>query len=309
MTEILRLTPAEIRAADAELEARAAAESVRLRGGTLSPGSQAVSGREGQLFIGLGSNNWERHCVGNVDIDTAWFDYWRGLLAERQAEARRRGVEMWNVVVPEKQVVLPELRWAEPPDCGMRPMGQLLRRLGPEHRMYYAAPDLLAAKAQGPVYHVRDSHWCASGVLAATRGLLQAMGVTVDFDALRFAYARVRRTHDLPLHFLDAPIEVEAGRLRPNGRYAHHYDAREVGRHVGSQFRIVNPDAPDPRRVGVCGDSYSWEDGLPFALSGVFAEVYFLWSKDLSWDMAAAERCDLLIWESAERFISTTPGI
>ncbi|MCR5874644.1 hypothetical protein LRS10_10970 [Phenylobacterium sp. J426] len=41
MTEILRLTPAEIRAIDVELEQQAAARSVWLRAGTTSPGGKA----------------------------------------------------------------------------------------------------------------------------------------------------------------------------------------------------------------------------------------------------------------------------
>lgn len=146
--------------------------------------------------------------------------------------------------------------------------------------MHYCAADLARAKAEGPVFHVLDSHWCASVVLAATAGLLAGMQVDVDVAKLRFAYAREVRVHDLTKHFFVEPPSFEAGRLQTNGDMPHRYEALlETGRYTGTQLKICNPDAPDPRRLAIFGDSYSYEAGLLYSLSAVFAEVWFLWSK------------------------------
>lgn len=311
MTAILRLTPADIRARDTETELEAARTPDRLKPGAQSANGTAVAGLRGQFFIGEGSNRWEIHYLGRVDIDPPWFDAWKRLLDRRQAEARRRGVELWNLIIPEKQVVLPELRWPAPlPAADKRPFAQLLPHLAPEHRVYYALAPLEAAKADGPVFFVRNSHWCPTGCLSAMRGLLEAMGVAVDFNNLRFAYELVRGSHDLPMHFFENPFKVDAGNLRANGEYMFENHTLPVtGRYVGSNYGIRNPDAPDPRRVVIFGDSFSYDAGVATSLSAVFREVSFFWRKSIDWDAVEAQRADLVICESAERFIVTLPDV
>lgn len=309
MTETLRLTPAEIRARDTRNEIEAGRTPERLKPGAHSANDTAVAGFRGQFFIGEGSNRWEVHYLGRVDIQPVWFDHWKALLARRQQEARRRGIELWNLVIPEKQVVLPELRWPEPlPAADKRPFAQLLPHIAPEHHVYYPLADLEAAKREGAVFHVRNSHWCPAGCLAALRGFVEAMGVAVDFDNLRFAYDVVRGTHDLPMHFFENPFKVDAGALRANGEYTFENHTLPVtGRYFGSNYGIRNPAAPDPRRVVIFGDSFSYDAGVAAALSAVFREVSFFWIKNVDWSVVEAQRADLVIWESAERFMVTLP--
>lgn len=303
------LTPAEVRARDTALELEAARTPDRLKPGAHSLNETAVAGARGQLFIGQGSNRWEGHYLGRVDIEPPWFEAWRGMLAARQEEARRRGVELWNLVIPEKQVVLPELRWPQPlPSGDRRPFAQLLAKLAPEHRVFYALDALLATKAEGPVFFVRNSHWCPNGCLVAVRALLQAMGVTADFDALRFAYEVVRGPHDLPMHFFENPFKVQAGNLRANGEYTfEHHNLQITGRLTGSHYGIRNPAAPDPRRVIVFGDSFSYDAGVTAALSAVFREASFFWGKSVDWTQVERQQADIVLWESAERFMVTLP--
>lgn len=309
MTEVLRLTPAEIRARDTETEIEAARTPDRLKPGAQSVNGTAVAGLRGQFFIGEGSNRWEIHYLGRVDIEPPWFNAWKRLLDRRQAEARTRGVELWNLIIPEKQVVLPELRWSAPlPPADKRPFAQLLPHIAPEHRLYYGLESLEAAKPDGPVFFVRNSHWCPTGCLAGIRGLVEAMGVTVDFAGLQFAYEMVRGTHDLPLHFFENPFKVDAGLLRANGEYTfENHTLPTTGRYVGSSYGIRNPDAPDPRRVVIFGDSFSYDAGVAFTLSAVFRDVSFFWTKNVEWKVVEAQRADLVIWESAERFMVTLP--
>lgn len=308
MSETLRLTPEEIRRYDAETEAKAAETPDRLKPGAASQGETAVAGRNGHLFIGLGSNRWEHHYAGRVNIDPVWFDAWRRVLDGRQEEAQRRGVRLCNFVVPEKQVVLPQERWEEPPNPDGRPFWQLLQRLGPEAKVCYPARELVEAKRRGPVYFLRNSHWCPSGCLTGVRALLDTIGVSADLEALRFAYRREFSSHDLPPHFFERPQPVEAGFLKAAGEYTfEHHPLHTVGRLVGSRYGIANPAAPDPRRVVLFGDSFSYDAGLAFALSAVFRQVSFYWSKHVVWQTVDEVGADLVVWESAERFMVTLP--
>lgn len=307
--DVLRLSLAEVRRLDAEFHAASAEVGVGLRAGVLSPNAVAVVGQEGYLFISNGANHWEQQYLGKVKIDPSWIAAWRDMFARRQVEARRRGLPLWNLIIPEKQSVLPEKRWAAPaPDGGRRPLLQLLPALGPEAQVLYAADALIAARTEAPVYFRRNSHWTPSGCCAALLMLLQAMGVPVDREALRFAYQRGRGGHDLPVHFFEEPAQELHGLLAPAGEYSFNVGSLADGRFTGMRYGIDNPAAPDARRVIVFGDSFSYDAGFAAALSAVFREVVFIWSKDVLWSEVESYRADLVIWESAERFLATVPS-
>lgn len=305
--EAQRLTLSEIRRLDVKLDLAAARAPLRLYPGVRSPTGTAVAGLNGHMFIGDGANHWEAQHLGRTDIRPDWFAAWRDLFARRQVEAARRGVELWNLVIPEKQVVLPEQRWSAPiPDGERRPLTRLLPELGPEARLHYAAPALIAAKPYAPPYLRRDSHWTPSGCCAAMLDLAAAIGVAVDLQTLRFAWRRTRAVQDLAGHFFEQPGEEEAGALAPSGVFD--FEERTLpitGRHTGTRLGLSNPDAPDPRRVMVFGDSFTAVAGLAEALSAVFREVRVYWVKNVVWAEVEACRADLVIWQSAERFLAT----
>lgn len=308
-TDVLRLTLAEIRAADVAMAAASDVTAYRLKPGALSPNAVAVAGVDGQLFISNGVNRWERQFLGELTVAPDWLAAWRHLLARRQAEAAARGVALWNLVIPEKQVTALEQRWAAPaPDGAGRPLNLLLPLLGPEARLFYAADALTRAKAQAPVHFRRNSHWTPSACCAVLFELFAAMGVAADPAELRFGYRRVREAHDLAKHFFETPLEEERGMLEPAGDYL--FEQRTVaitGRNTGTSFHLLNTEAPDPRRVLVFGDSFGADEGLGAALSAVFREVRFFWSKDVSWSLVDGLGADLVLWESAERFLVTIP--
>lgn len=47
--------------------------------------------------------------------------------------------------------------------------------------------------------------------------------------------------------------------------------------------------------------------GLSAALSSAFAQVVFIWSKSVVWTEVAAWSAEVVIWQSAERFLATLP--
>lgn len=308
-SDVLRLTLAEIRALDAEMEARADVAAYRLKPGTLSPSAVAVAGLDGALFISNGVNRWENQFIGEVPATPAWLAAWRQLLARRQAEAAARRILLWNLVIPEKQVAAPEQRWAGPaPDGARRPLSALLPLLDPEIRLFYAADAMARAKAQAPIHFRRNSHWTPSACCAVLFELFAKMDVAADADTQRFAYRRMREVHDLAKHFFTPAPEEERGALAPSGAYLFEQRTAPItGRNTGTSFHLRNPDAPDPRRVMVFGDSFSADEGLALALSAVFVEVRFFWAKDVSWSLVDGLGADVVLWESAERFLVTAP--
>lgn len=300
------LTLSEIQARDRAAELTQGHPADLLKPGVLSPQGVAVAGADGYLFIGDGSNRWERQYRGDLTIDPSWLASWRSCFEARQAEANQRGLQLWNFVAPEKQVIYADKRWPQGGVIGdARPLRQLLASLPPSERLIYPQAELTAARAQAPAFSRHNSHWSASGCCAAAAPLLAALGAEVDWSTLRFAYRSLEEPQDLTRHLFDPPPAEPAGWIALAGDLVFDHRPSEPGASfTGSSYGLHNAAASDLRSVIVFGDSYAYDAGLTGVLSAVFTRVTFVWSKAVDWDRVAAEQADLVVWESAERFLT-----
>ena len=303
-----RLTLAEIYALDAALDGAVGPghPASALKPGTTSANGAAVAGFEGHLYIGQGGNLWERQYCGELNIPPVWLETWSDLFARRRAEAKARGLTVVNFVAPEKQAVLPEMRWPQGMEgAARRPLRRLIEALGPDALVY---PDdaIAAVKPAAPVYFRHNSHWTPSGCIAAAQALWSHLEVEARAANMSFAIDRKPFQQDLAAHFFVDPPDEELMVLAPLGRETDNNRRLETtGQREGASYRLINPAAPDPRRLMLFGDSYAYGNGLSHALSAVFAQVTFLWSKSILWDATA--NADIVVWETAERFLATLP--
>lgn len=280
-----------------------------LKPGVASPGSVTVVGADGYFFISNGANHWERQYLGELTVAPSWLAAWNELLAKRQAQAAAHGVVLVNTVAPEKQALYPEARWPSPlPDAERRPLKLLLAQLDPAARLIYPQAEMLAAKALAPVYHRHNSHWTVSGCVAATDLLLETLAAPARLADLPIAVERCHAQQDLSAHlFATPPREDFLAAVPPGEKVDDNRLIELTGRNTDASYRLRNPAAPDSRKVIVFGDSYAYDAGLTALLSAVFVDVLFLWSKAIQWELVAAQRPDVVIWESAERFMATVP--
>jgi hypothetical protein len=212
------------------------------------------------------------------------------------------------MVAPEKQVLYPEMRGAQVSDGTRRPMRQLLAAVEPGAQLYYPEPEMRAAKAAAPVYSRHNSHWTGSGCWAATEGLLQRMLAGPGAGDPQLAIVRGAVQHDLSVHFFDPPPFEDSAQLVPAGEvYFDNKGLERTGRNEGASYGVRNPSAAHSSRVIVFGDSYACACGLTAALTAIFSEVVFMWSKSVIWELVDRHQSQVVIWESAERFLATLP--
>jgi len=306
-----RLTLDEIRVLDRAFDEAAARSPFALTPGVTSADGVAVAGTDGHLFIANGANHWERQYLGEANPPPFWIPAWIELFQRRRAEAAQRGVLLWNVVAPEKQVVLPESRWPAPlPDGEKRPLRLLLAALGNDSPSFYLADALIEARSFGPVYARRNSHWTGSACCYALRQLWRDIGMGELPDDLAFGYRRMATAQDLPPHFFAQPPLEATGILDLAGDYLFEYRPNERGgRRSETRYAVRNADAPDPRRILIFGDSFACDAGIAAFMSAIFRETIFIWSKGVQWDEVERQRADIVLWESAERFLPTIPKI
>lgn len=302
------LTADQIAQRDRELDSQSAGDGLTaLRPGTAALGNVAVVGEDGHMFIGDGANRWEQQFRGALNVPDEWLSNWTRVFDARGRQAASLGVTLRNVVLPEKQVIYPELRWPAGDVTGEgRPLMRLLARTGPQADVFYAAPALLARKAEAEVWFRRNSHWNATGCCAAVLALAQDLQAEADLDRMTFAYRERPLQHDLPAHFFrEAPMETVGLLDAPVETFFNNRLYEDTRRHTGSSYGLRNPAAPDRRRMIVFGDSYSYDVGFTFALAQIFQEVVFVWSKALDWGLVERHDAQLVVWESAERFLAT----
>lgn len=278
--------------------------------GTISANTVAIAGQEGHLFIGDGANHWEQQIFGRLALTPNWAARWHQVLAMRAQIAGKTGVRLVHLVMPEKQICLPDLRWHRIEDLGfpMRPLQHLPWQMAGLPEPVYPAAAITAMRDHGPTYWPGNSHCTPSSCLVAAEQVLQAFGITERFEATNTMIETFYDSHDLLSHFRQTPPKEENIRIKRPGEIIALRDMRaESGNSSGSYFATHNSAASVEGRLAIFGDSYSWGAGIANSLAGIFQETHFLWSKDIVWDYVAAHRISHVLWESAERFLITPP--
>lgn len=309
MTSVRHVNLRELNQLDRDADAAAGAghPASGLRTGVVSPGGVAVAGRDGYLFIGDGANRWEQQFRGALVLSPPWIEAWRSLAERRRDEAAQRGLTFFQLVVPEKQVIYPEMRWPQGEVSGAgRPSKLLLTALGADLAFVYPEDEITCARAASPVFLRHNSHWTPSGCCAALAPLAVAAGAALDWETLTFAVEEVVGPQDLSRHFFD-PAPTEAAWWLTSCGVEQFRHLAAPGRNHGASFGIENPAAQDPRTAIIFGDSYAFDAGLAAALTAVFARLICIWSKSVSWDLAMQHGAQVVIWESAERFLISCP--
>jgi alginate O-acetyltransferase complex protein AlgJ len=285
-------------------------EQYRRDAETVSQSGAVIRGFAGHLFIADGGNLWERQLVGEVGLTEEALGLWSSAMSARRDKAAERGVRLLNVVIPEKQLVLDGFRWRTDcaPDLSRRPLLRILAASG-DCPILYPIEALRLAEPWCELYWRGNSHWCASGCVIAAEAILHALLGKDPGLAARVRLERAAFRHDLVTHFPEDVAVEEVIRIREAGsRIFDTMTFAKTGHYGGSHYITRNLAAPVAESLIIFGDSNSCDMGLAAALSAIFTDVHFLWSKNLDWDYVAEMKARFVIWESAERFLITPPA-
>lgn len=277
--------------------------------GPVSASGAVLRGFAGHLFIADGGNRWEHQLVGQFGLTMEALQTWADTFAARKARAAEFGVRMVNLVVPEKQIVLPTFRWKTDmaPDRSNRPFLHI-QAAAPDDPVLYPLEALNQYQPWCELYWRGNSHWCASGCIITAKAVVRAL---LDADPGLEEKVILERTafrHDLSIHFPEDNAYEEIIRIREAGpRVFDNMMFAKTGHYGGSHYIIRNLAAPCRESLVIFGDSNSCDMGLSAALSAIFTDVHFIWSKTVNWDYVCEMKAGYVLWESAERFLITPP--
>jgi hypothetical protein len=278
--------------------------------GTVSAGGAAVMGFAGHHFIGDGTNHWESQFTGALNLTEEGLASWIQILRQRKAVADQLGIKIIHLVAPEKQSILPEFRWMDPPATAVhRPVYRILSRFPEASAGIFYPADLLRAHAGiAELCWRSNSHWCTSSVSLVAQAIVQQFGsAPLSIEEIRFKRSVLQ--HDLVRHFHEDPPYEELIRVAPVGTVQEVELWKTEKRHSGSFRHIRNPNASSSDVLVIYCDSYSFDYGLDYALSYRFREVYVHWRKEISWDYAQSVKATHVLWQCAERFLGMLPNV
>ncbi|MCJ2123095.1 alginate O-acetyltransferase AlgX-related protein [Methylobacterium sp. J-077] len=247
---------------------------------------------------------------------------WVRLVAHRVRRAKALGATYVHAIVPEKIAVHADTLDRPFPKLDDPPGARLNRLLAAETQaeLVDLFEPLRAARAEGPVYLQTDTHWNHRGYIVAYQALCAALGIAPAAHVVEANGHIERFVFDLGGK-LKPPVD-EAFLAHAFPRHAQRTEAnalvhlRETGRvagrggfFVGSRAVMHNPEAGDPRRIVLFGDSYVFDQGprLTAMLAESFREVHAIWSAEIDWAYVEAVKPDLVVYEIAERFLRRVP--
>lgn len=270
----------------------------RLQPGSISSDSSAVVGHSGFLFVNDGSNSWKDQIAGSVALDSATCQLTLENLRNIKDRLQERSVDFKFLVIPEKDVVYPEL---SPNVNGIPSAGRSVLELNSKFPdIIYPLAALKIGRECLQTYHARNSHFNFYGGLIVADALMRSLG----FDALTEYTIKtqiVRWPDDLSMKWSD---DLKTSR-RMIARVYSEQEVKASDSHVGRYLLLRNNDAKISGSVLIFGDSYSWnpDAGLCRFFSLTFEEVHFLWQKTIDWDLIESVKPHTVILQSAERFL------
>jgi hypothetical protein len=281
---------------------------IRLAPGLKSRDEAAITGFNGFLYIYNGANSWEKQLLGEYIVEKFPIDRYLDSLITIRTWVDEIDCKLLNLVIPEKQLLFPELRFGAKFDkeiFSKRPFHVFQDRFNDiAHVCAYPLEELKSLSVDADVFYRTNSHLSASGMLTVFECLIgdiaKAISMPLDVNevlsSIDFEFRWVE--HDLVVKFVDNYF-LDKVITFATPTYSDFYRP-SVG-NLGTRFSAKNDSAPHNLKILVLGDSYSYDAGLSYMLSRAFRQVHFIWADALSKSTIDGIRPDVLILESTER--------
>jgi alginate O-acetyltransferase complex protein AlgJ len=277
----------------------------------LSPGTEtktknAVMGLNGYTFVFEGSNSWEKQLLQNDFFPADFYHKWVSLIHSRHNQAGQLGIKLVQIVVPDKQAIIPHLRWKNIPETiSQRPILKLLAHLGQDG--LYPIQPLLEQARNGCLYPRHECHWNALACWLYFKPLMEKTWPDHKFSHKELTVSVTSESGVLLNSFWDnkVPHTQEKTRFIPIGKkvYTNNIFPKELLNHCETWF---NPDAKIKQKLLIFGGSSVYGYALPM-LTSFIENVTFYWGGDISWNVVKILQPDVVLWQLVERFLNKVP--
>jgi hypothetical protein len=293
--------------------------------GTTSGDGVTMVGDSGHLFLRGGGNSLEvQYALGTpagppdgARLVEERAEGWASVFNQRARSLEALGVPFRQIILPEKNSVLPELMPldVETPTPVCR---SLLRKVSDEAWFI----DCLAMfhdwdESAGPLWMKVDSHFTTQAALALTQVVLTELGLCEDslFEGIRIGPDFEHLRGDMGWRLvgfdmydrLDLPDESTLTRFGPVVDPVSVIEPAKGG-HIGTSVEWHNELAPIDAHVLVFGNSYFGKGRKPNQMSWWFARLVkrftLVWQPDVDMEMVERVGPDAVVGQTVERFLT-----
>ena len=267
--------------------------------GDVSSDGSAVMGADGYIFINDGSNFWREQLSGEIAIHPDQLSASLDLLKQYKVESDKRGISFQFLIIPEKDVVLRN----QSPNVTSNLAEQRTAQAfigGIDFPAIYPVDEMVNVPDGVRIFHRRDSHFNFLGGFIVSNSLLRAMEME-PLSLLECKSDHVAWQDDLSSKW--GEFKVLRRQLRKT--YTETVVKESESTHFGLQLLIKSTRVKDGSSILIYGDSYSWnfDAGIARFMTLRFENVHFVWHKRIDWELVDALKPDVLVLESAERFL------
>jgi hypothetical protein len=276
--------------------------------GNISRGKIAVSGRCGHFFLYSGINNLDKLYARR---GSTIYKQWIEVLQARQQKASEQDFKFLQLIIPEKQSLLP---WLYPSDIQVPTENlQLLEEELKEKNIAYVLSGsnfYSTFEDKETIFKKTDTHFTTNGARLTVSGMLSQLNVSSALATTEFKEKLI--SGDLGNKYIGGNFTESVLLL------ASHYEPTLIkqynppqGTHVGIMRAWENENAPNKQKVLVFGNSFfergTGSTGLSWWFSRLFSEFQFYWSNSCDWSIVEKVQPDILICQTNERFLTRIP--
>lgn len=259
-------------------------------------------GRDGMLFH---HDGWAvAQVTGGRPLSPAALNLWVSSIETRHAWCAARGISFRLLMVPEKHVVYADRLPADIVVSDRRPAMQIVAATDDATRraMIYPLPELVAARARADTYHRTDSHWTPFGAFIGYGALVASLAGERPMQAV--AAEEIAWTAHPMVGDLGVRLDPEVGETAEAARLLSPRPVRTVVQNklfARGALAVYETDRPDLPRAILFRDSFA-VSMLPM-LQQSFSRLVVVGSPSMHYDLVRAERPDVVIAETCERFL------
>ncbi|WP_404311775.1 hypothetical protein LG314_10535 [Agrococcus terreus] len=272
-----------------------------------------VVGRDGTLLLAEGSNGLRGQYEGRFAEPGATVDgladRWRQLLEGRAARADRSGVELRQLIIPEKLSVL---RALAPFDlAGPTPLLSAVEAHLEARRWYVPTTRLLEQLSPDDAFIPTDTHLAPRGAQAVAVASLAGSDAEDALAAVPMGRWDAMRG-DLAAHLSPHPFGSLVRAPRSEAVEAFSSGLRVIERHIPAahherRYEFENETALTDRTALVFGNSFAnagdHAGHLTWWWARAFRRTVVRWSSDVDWDLVDQVRPHVVIAQTVERFL------
>lgn len=261
-----------------------------------------VVGRDDFLFH---HDGWAvAQVTGHRPLSPAIANHWVSSIETRRAWCEARGISFRFLMVPEKHVVYGDKLPAEIAVSDNRPAMQIVSSTNDATRraMIYPLAELIEARARRDTYYRTDSHWNTFGALIGYRALMASLAPERpmhDVQDEEIGWKTYEMVGDLGVR-----LEPEMGETTEALQLLAPLPVRTAFQNklfARGAIAVYETDRPDLPRGILFRDSFAL-NMLP-VLQQSFSRLVVVGSQSMHYDLLRAERPDVVIAETCERFL------